>query len=80
MIKEQGLCTNQVSQSVNIGETTIRCWLKQSEAGQDGKPGIGAPLTTDQQRIRQPAQWAAADPGQRTVTRVAPRRTSIRMS
>ena len=80
MIKEQGLCTNQASQSMNIGETAIRCWLKQSEAEQDGKPGIGAPLTTDRQRIRQPAQWAAADPGQRTVTRVAPRRTSIRMS
>ena len=53
MIKEQGLSTSQVSQSMNIGETAIRRWLKQYEAEQDGRSGIGAPLTTDQQRIRQ---------------------------
>ena len=53
MIKEQGLSASQISQSMNIGETAIRRWLKQYEAEQNGRPGIGTPLTTDQQRIRQ---------------------------
>ena len=38
---------------MNIGETAIRPWLKRYEAEQNGRPGIGTPLTTDQQRIRQ---------------------------
>ena len=53
MVKEQGLSPSQVSQSMNIGETAIRRWLKQYEAEQNGRPGTGTPLTTDQQRIRQ---------------------------
>lgn len=53
MIKEQGLTTTQVSQSMGIGETVIRRWLKQYEAEQNGQRGIGNPLTADQQRIRQ---------------------------
>ena len=53
MIKEQDLSTNQVSQSMNIGETATRRRLKQYKAEQDERLGIGAPLTTDHQRIRQ---------------------------
>ncbi len=53
MIKEQGLTTNQVSQSMDIGETAIRRWIKQYQAEQSGQRGIGNPLTADLQRIRQ---------------------------
>ena len=53
MIKEQGLTTTQVSQSMAIGETAIRRWIKQYAAEQSGQRGIGNPLTADQQRIRQ---------------------------
>jgi transposase len=53
MIKEQGLSILHVSQSMDIGATAIRRWLKQYEAEQSGQRGIGSPLTAEQQRIRQ---------------------------
>lgn len=36
-----------------MGETAVRRWLKQVQSEQSGQPGIGKPLTPDQQRIRQ---------------------------
>jgi transposase len=53
MIKEQGLSVQHVSQTMSIGPTAIRRWVTQYEAEQSGQPGIGKPLTADQQRIRQ---------------------------
>ena len=53
MITEQGLSISHVSQTMNIGVTAIRRWMEQYEAEQQGQPGIGKPLTAEQQRIRQ---------------------------
>ena len=53
MVKEQGLSIQHVSQSMDIGGTAIRRWVTQYEAEQKGQRGIGSPLTTEQQRIRQ---------------------------
>lgn len=53
MIKEQGLSVQHVCQSMGIGPTAIRRWLEQYDAEQAGQPGIGKPLTAEQQRIRQ---------------------------
>ena len=53
MIKEQGLSVQHVSESMNIGPTAIRRWVTQYETEQGGQPGIGKPLTAEQQRIRQ---------------------------
>ena len=38
---------------MKLGETAVRRWLVQFDAEQLGQPGIGKPLTSDQQRIRQ---------------------------
>lgn len=53
MIKEQALSVQHVCQSMNIGPTAIRRWLEQYDAEVSGQPGIGKPLTPEQQRIRQ---------------------------
>jgi transposase len=53
MIKEQGLSISHVGQTMGLGETAIRRWITQFEAEQAGQPGIGKPLTPEQQRIRQ---------------------------
>ncbi len=53
MIKEQGLSVQNVSESMDIGPTAIRRWVAQYGAEQNGQPGIGKPLTVEQQRIRQ---------------------------
>ena len=52
-LKEQGLSISHVSQTMDIGVTAIRRWMEQYEAEQQGQPGIGKPLTAEQQRIRQ---------------------------
>ena len=53
MIKEQGQSIQNVSESMSIGQTAIRRWLAQYGAEQNGQPGIGKPLPSEQQRIRQ---------------------------
>lgn len=53
MVKEQGLSVQHVSESMSIGPTAIRRWVEQFDAEQAGQPGIGKPLTPEQQRIRQ---------------------------
>lgn len=53
MVKDQGMSVTQVSQSLNLGETAVRRWVRQYEAELAGNPGIGQPLTAEQQRIRQ---------------------------
>lgn len=53
MVKDQGMSIPQVSQNLNLGETAVRRWVRQYEAELAGNPGIGLPLTAEQQRIRQ---------------------------
>ena len=53
MIQEQGLSVVHVSESMSIGTNAIRRWVAQYAAEQSGQPGIGKPLTAEQQRIRQ---------------------------
>jgi transposase len=53
MVRSQGLSIGQVCKDMNLGETALRRWLAQVEAEQLGQPGIGKPLTAEQQRIRQ---------------------------
>ncbi|MFZ6780876.1 transposase, partial [Undibacterium sp. Ji83W] len=53
MVKEQGLSISRVSQSMHIGETAIRRWMKQYETELDGEPLASKPLTAEQQRIRE---------------------------
>jgi transposase len=53
MVRLQGLPVSEVCREMKIGETAVRRWMEQVDAEQAGEPGIGKPLTADQQRIRQ---------------------------
>ena len=53
MIRAQGLSIGQVCRDMKLGESAVRRWLAQVYAEQLGQPGIGKPLTVEQQRIRQ---------------------------
>ena len=53
MIKVQGLSVGQVCKDMGLVESVVRRWLSQFEAEQSGLPGIGKPITAEQQRIRQ---------------------------
>lgn len=53
MVKDQGLSVSDVCRTMGLGETAIRRWIKQYESELNGQPGIGKPLTVEQQRIRQ---------------------------
>lgn len=51
MVRDQGLPL--VTCRSMDGETVVRRWVKQFETELSGQPGIGKPLTVEQQRIRQ---------------------------
>jgi transposase len=53
MIKVQGMSVTQVCRDLDLGETAVRRWVQQYEAEQLGETGIGKPLTSEQQRIRE---------------------------
>ena len=53
MVKVQGLSIGQVCKDMKIGESAVRRWVAQFEAEQLGQNGIGKPITTEHQRIRQ---------------------------
>jgi transposase-like protein len=53
MITERDLSISHVSQLMDIGVSSICRCMEQYEAEQQGQPGIGKPLTAEQQRIRQ---------------------------
>ena len=53
MVREQGLSVGDVCRDMKLGETAERRWLAQVAEEAVGRPGIGKPLTAEQQRIRQ---------------------------
>lgn len=52
MVQDQGFSVPEVSRSMQVGETALRRWVAQYAAEQMGQPGIGKPLTPEQQQIR----------------------------
>ena len=53
MIPAQGLRIGEVCRDTKLGETAVRRWLMQLDADEMGQGGIGKPLTSEQQRVRQ---------------------------
>ena len=53
VIRALGLSIGEVCRDVKLRETAIRHWLAQLDSEQQGQTGIGKPLTSEQQRIRQ---------------------------
>ena len=53
MVVDQGMSVAQIVKDMNIGRTAVCRWIEQYRAEQQGKPGIGKPLTVEQQHIRQ---------------------------
>ena len=59
MAREQGLSAGQVRKDMGLGDTSVRGWLKQYDAELLGQPGLGKPLTAEQQCIRQLSAYLA---------------------
>ena len=53
MVVDQGMDVPTVCRDMKLGPTAVRRWVDQYKAEQGGQPGIGKPLTAEQQRIRQ---------------------------
>ncbi len=53
MVREQGLSIAQVCKDLKLVDSAVRRWLVQFDEETGGRPGIGKPLTAEQQRIRQ---------------------------
>ena len=53
MVREQGLSVGQVCREMKLVDSAVRRWIEQFDEEAAGRPGIGKPLTAEQQRIRQ---------------------------
>lgn len=53
MVREQGMGVSQVCKDMGLTPSAVRDWVKQLDAELAGGPGVGKPLTADQQRIRE---------------------------
>jgi transposase len=53
MVRDQGLSVGQVCHDLNLVDSAVRRWLAQYDAERSGGPGMGKPLTAEQQRIRE---------------------------
>lgn len=53
MIREQNLSIAQVCRDQGLVDSAVRSWLAQYDADNRGQPGLGKPLTPEQQRIRE---------------------------
>ena len=53
MVREQGVSVSQVCREMKLTESVVRCWVHQLAEELAGRPGIGKPLTAEQQRIRE---------------------------
>ena len=53
MVVDQGLTVAQVVNDMTVGRTAVDRWVSQYLAEKTGSPGVGKPLTAEQQRIRQ---------------------------
>lgn len=56
MVRDQGMSISDVCRTSKIGETAVRRWVARLDADRstdpNAKPGVGKPLTAEQQRIR----------------------------
>lgn len=53
LIVDQGYSVREAAEAMNVGKSTIDKWARQLRADRDGKPSTGAPITPDQQRIKE---------------------------
>ena len=51
MIRVQGLSVSDVCRDMKLGETAVGRWLAQADEEAAGRPGIGKPITAEQQPI-----------------------------
>ena len=49
----RNLSVAQVSKDLDLVDSAVRRWLAQYDEEAAGRPGVGKPLTAEQQRIRQ---------------------------
>lgn len=53
MIREQGISLAQVCKDMDLVPSAVRRWVQQLDNEMAGRPGLGKPLTPEQQRIRE---------------------------
>ena len=53
LVTEQGYSVREAAESMGVGLSTMEKWVKQLRSGAAGRPLKGAPVTPEQQRIRE---------------------------
>lgn len=53
LVTKQGYSVREAAKSMGVGTSTMDKWVRQLKATGDGKSAKGAPVTPEQQRIRE---------------------------
>ena len=53
LVVQQGYSIREAAESMGVGLSSMEKWVKQLRAGAEGSPTQGAPVTPEQQRIRE---------------------------
>lgn len=53
LVVQQGYSIREAAESMGVGLSSMEKWVKQLRAGAAGSPPQGAPVTPEQQRIRE---------------------------
>ena len=53
LVLEQGYSVKEAAEAINVGKSTLDKWVRQLSAERNGLPNSGAPITPDQQRIKE---------------------------
>lgn len=53
LVVEKGYSVREAAESMGVGVSTMDKWVKKLRSVADGKPALGAPVTPEQQRIRE---------------------------
>ena len=53
LVVEKGYSVREAAESMGVGVSTMDKWVKKLRSVADGKPASGAPVTPEQQRIRE---------------------------
>lgn len=53
LVVEKGYSIREAAESMGVGKSTMDKWVRELRAAPLGKPAKGAPVTAEQQRIRE---------------------------
>ncbi|EES5239678.1 IS3 family transposase [Escherichia coli] len=80
LIVDKGYSYRQASEAMNVGSTTLECWVRQLRRERQGITPSATPITPDQQRIRELEKQVRRLEEQNTIFKKGYRALNVRLA